>query len=89
MIIMTTVTDNPNLRYQVYGLDNKGNLSNLITRPIHSKEKCYKYFNECAQCAIVSIDEYGSIVEIIDKDLTPIKETNKKLKTIKHFISKR
>ena len=83
---METVTDNTNLRYQVYGLDNKGNLSKPITRPIHTKKRCYRYFNECAQCAIVSIDEHGSIVEIIEKDLTPINETNKKPKTIKRKI---
>ena len=86
---MTTITDNTKLRYQVYGLDNKGNLSYLITRPIHTKERCYRYFNDCVQCAIVSINEYGSIVEIIDKDLTPIKETNKKPKVIKHFSFRR
>lgn len=77
-------TDN-NLRYQVYGLDDKGNLSNPVTRPIHTKQRCYSYFNECVQCAIVSIDECGSIVEVIDKNLTPIKETNKKHKIIKRF----
>lgn len=86
---MTKITDNTNLRYQVYGLDNKGNLSNPITIPIHTKERCYRYFNDCVQCAIVSIDEHGSIVEIIDKDLTPIKETNKKLKFIKRFNFRR
>lgn len=58
-------------RYQVYGLDNKGNLSSPITRPISTKERCYKYFNECVQCALVSINEHGSIIEIIDKNLTP------------------
>ena len=86
---MATITDNTNLRYQVYGLDDKGNLSKPITIPIHTKKRCYRYFNECAQCAIVSIDEYGSIVEIIDKDFTPIKEANKKPKIIKRFNSRR
>ena len=37
-ITMATITDNTNLRYQVYGLDNKGNLSYSITRPIYTKE---------------------------------------------------
>lgn len=83
---MATITDNTNLRYQVYGLDNKGNLSNPITRPIHTKERCYRYFNDCAQCAIVSIDEYGSIVEIIKKNAEPIKANNNKPKTIKRKI---
>ena len=86
---METITDDINLRYQVYGLDNKGNLSKPITRPIQTKKRCYRYFTECAQCAIVSIDENGSIVEIIEKDLTPIKETNKKPKIIKRFSFKR
>lgn len=83
---METITDDINLRYQVYGLDNKGNLSNSITRPIHSKEKCYSYFNECKQCAIVSIDENGSIVEIIEKNIESIKNNNNKPKTIKRKI---
>ena len=69
--------DNTNLRYQVYGLDNKGNLSSPITRPIFTKERCYKYSNECVQCALVSIDEHVFIVKIIDRNLTPIKGINK------------
>lgn len=80
---MIAIENNTNLRYQVYGLDNKGNLSNPITRPIATKERGYDYFNECVQCALVSIDEHGSIVEIIDRNLTPIKELNNKPKTIK------
>ena len=83
---MATIKDNTNLRYQVYGLDNKGNLSYSITRPIHTKERCYRYFNDCAQCAIVSIDEYGYIVEIIEKNTEPIKVNNSKPKTIKRNI---
>ena len=61
-------------RYQVYDLDNKWNLSSPITRPLSSKERCYKYFNECVQCAIISINECGSIIEIIDKNLTSKEE---------------
>lgn len=75
-----------NLRYQVYGLDNKGNLTNPITRPISTKERGYNYFNECVQCALVSIDEHGSIVEIIEKNTSPIKTNNNKPKTIKRKI---
>ena len=83
---MKVYKDDIKLRYQVYSLDNKGNLSKPITIPFLTKEICYSYFNECVQCAIVSIDEYGSIVEIIDKDLTPIKEVNKKPKIIKRNL---
>jgi hypothetical protein len=54
-----------------------------------TRERVNKYFSDCCQCALVSIDEYGSIVEIIDKDLTPIKEANKKPKIIKRFNSRR
>ena len=86
---METVTDNTNLRYQIYSLKRNGNLDKPITIPIHTKKRCYRYFNECAQCAILSIDECGSIVEIIEKDLTPINETNKKPKTIKRFNFRR
>ena len=64
---MATIENNTNLRYQVYGLDNKGDLSRPFTRPILTKERANKYFNENIQCALVSIDEHGSIVEIIDK----------------------
>lgn len=83
---MATIENDTNLRYQVYGLDNKGNLSNPITRPILRRERANKYFSENLQCALVSIDEYGSIVEIIDKNLTPIKETNNKPKIIKRKL---
>jgi len=71
------MAENTNLRYQVYGLDNKGNLSSPITKPIITKERCYKYFNECVQCAIVSINEHGSIIEVIDKNLTPKEKCNR------------
>lgn len=69
--------DNTNIRYQVYGLDDKGNLSFPITKPILTKERCYKYFNECVWCAIVSINEHGSIIEIIDRNTTPTEVVNK------------
>ena len=75
-----------NLRYQIYSLKVNGELDKPITRPILTRERANRYFNECVQCAIVSIDEYGSIIEIIDKNLTPIKEINKKPKTIKRKL---
>ena len=74
-----------NLRYQVYSIKN-GNLDKSITRPILTIERANRYFNECVQCALVSIDKYGSIIEIIDKNLTLIKEINKKPKTIKRNL---
>lgn len=74
-----------NLRYQVYSLKN-GKLDKSITRPILTRERANRYFNECVQCALVSIDKYGSIIEIIDKNLTLIKEINKKPKTIKRNL---
>ena len=83
--IMTTINDNINLRYQIYSLKVDGELDKPVTRPILTRERANKYFSDCVQCAIVSIDEHGSIVEIIDKNLTPIKETNKKPKIIKCF----
>jgi hypothetical protein len=80
---------NNNLRYQIYSIKINGDLDKPVTIPILTIERANKYFSDCCQCALVSIDEYGSIVEIIDKDLTPIKETNKKPKIIKRFNSKR
>lgn len=74
-----------NLRYQLYGLKTDGSLGKSITIPIYTKERAYRYYRDCVQCALVSINEFGTIVEVIDKNLTPIKETNKKPKTIKRF----
>ena len=75
-----------NLRYQIYSLTTKGELDKPITRPILTRRRANRYFSDCVQCAIVSIDEYGSIVKIIDKNLTPIKVINKKPKTIKRNL---
>lgn len=72
-----------NLRYQVYGLNGDKSLGKPITRPLLSKERAYKYYRECVQCALVSIDEYGSIVDIIDKNTELIKHKNEKPKCIK------
>ena len=82
---MTIIKSHTDLRYQIYSLKRNGNLDKPITMPILTRERANKYFNECVQCAIVSIDEYGSIVEIIKKNTTPIK-TNNKPKTIKRKI---
>lgn len=80
---MATKEEIGNLRYQIYSLTTKGELDKPITRPILTREKANKYFSDCAQCAIVSINEYGSIVELIDKNKTLINEKNIKPKVIK------
>lgn len=74
------------LRYQIYSLKRNGNLDKPITIPILTRERANKYFYECVQCAIISIDEHGSIVEIIEKNTTPIKNNNSEPKTIKRKI---
>jgi len=83
---MTTIKSHINLRYQIYSLKRNGNLDKPITMPILTRERANKYFSECVQCAIVSIDEHGSIVEIIEKNTNPIKNNNSKPKTIKRKI---
>jgi hypothetical protein len=75
---MAKINEIGNLRYQVYSLTSNGELDKPITRPILTKERAHKYFSDCVQCAIVSIDEYGSIVEILEKNTTPLKIINKK-----------
>ena len=86
---MATINEIDNLRYQIYSLTSNGELDKPITRPILTKERANKYFSDCVQCAIVSIDEHGSIVEIIEKNTEPIKtNNNNKPKTIKRKISK-
>ena len=75
-----------NLRYQVYSLKRNGDLDKPITIPILTRERANKYFSDCVQCAIVSIDEHGSIIEIIDKNTEPIKTNNNKPKIIKRKI---
>ena len=83
---MAQIKSCTDLRYQIYALKRNGNLDMPITTPILTRERANKYFNECVQCAIVSIDEYGSIVEIIEKNTNPIKNNNNKPKTIKRKI---
>jgi hypothetical protein len=80
---MATIKSYTDLRYQVYSLKRNGDLDKPITIPILTRERANKYFSDCVQCAIVSIDEHGSIVEIIEKNTEPIKTNNSKPKTIK------
>lgn len=83
---MATIKSYTGLRYQVYSLKGNGDLDKPITMPILARERANKYFSDCVQCAIVSIDEHGSIVEIIEKNTEPIKTNNNKPKTIKRKI---
>jgi len=83
---METIKSYTDLRYQVYSLKRNGDLDKPVTIPILTRERANKYFSDCAQCAIVSIDEHGSIVEIIEKNTEPIKTNNNKPKTIKRKI---
>jgi len=82
---MAAINDSGDLRYQIYSLKVNDELDKPITRPILTRERANKYFSDCVQCAIVSIDEQGSIVEIIEKNTEPIKANNKP-KTIKRKI---
>jgi hypothetical protein len=77
---MVTINEIDNLRYQIYSLTTNGELDKPITKPILTRERANKYFSDCIQCAIVSIDEYGSIVEILEKNTTPLKIINKRPK---------
>lgn len=84
---MTTIKSYTDLRYQVYSLKRNGDLDRPITIPMLTKEVSNKYFSECIQCALVSIDEHGSIVEIIEKNTELIKSNNNnKPKTVKRKI---
>ena len=75
-----------NLRYQVYGLKTDNSLDKPITIPIDTKERAYKYYTDCVQCALVTINENGVIVDIIEKNTNPINNKNKKPKTIRRNL---
>ena len=77
---MATINKVDNLRYQVYALTKDGELDKPLTEPLLTREEANKYFSDCTQCAIVSIDECGSIVEILEKDTTPLTLINKRPK---------
>lgn len=81
---MATKEEIGNLRYQIYSLTSNGELDKPVTEPILTRERANKYFSDCGQCAIVSIDEYGTIVEILEKDTTPLTLINKRPKIKKH-----
>lgn len=69
-----------NLRYQVYSLTKDGKLEEPLTEPLLTRERVNKYFSDCTQCALVSIDENGTIVEVLEKDTTPLTIINKRPK---------
>lgn len=75
----TTMIQKP-LRYQVYGLDNNDKLDKPITIPMDRKETAIKYFNDCIQCALVSINEHGTIIEILAEKKAPIYDKKSKTK---------
>lgn len=81
---MTTINKIDSLRYQVYALTKDGELKEPLTEPLLTREIANKYFTDCTQCALVSIDEYGSIVDILEKNTTPLKIINKIPKIKKH-----
>ncbi len=72
-----------NLRYQVYELDPKGNLGKPLTIPILTRERALTYYEECFHCALVSIDENGAVVEVLEKNLEPKDTKDNKPRTIK------
>ena len=69
---MTTINKIDSLRYQVYALTKDGELKEPLTEPLLTREIANKYFTDCTQCALVSIDKNGTIVEVLDKDETVI-----------------
>ena len=71
------------LRYQVYSLKRNGDLDKHITIPISTMERAKRYFDDCRQCALVSIDKHGAIVEIIEKNTTSMNNKNNKPKTLR------
>lgn len=77
---MATINKVDNLRYQIYSLTSNGELDKPITEPLLTRDRANKYFSDCAHCALVSIDECGSIVEILEKDTTPLTIINKRPK---------
>ncbi len=73
-------------RYQVYGLDD-GKLNKPITVPMDLLETAVKYFNDCIQCALVSINEHGTIIEVLIEKKAPIYDKKNKTKTIKRRMT--
>lgn len=77
---MATINEINNLCYQIYSLTSNGELDKPITKLILTRERARKYFTDCVQCAIVSINECGSVVEILEKDITSLTIKNKRPK---------
>lgn len=77
------------IRYQVYALKSNGKLDKPITTPIATKRTAMKYYTDCAQCALVAINEHGTIVEILLENETPIHSKNCKTATVKRRGNKK
>lgn len=77
------------IRYQVYALKSNGKLDKPITTPIATKRTAMKYYTDCAQCALVTINEHGTIVEILLKNKTPIYRKKCKTEIVKRQKNKK
>lgn len=53
-----------------------------LTMPFESKDIALSYYNECVGCALVMINECGSIVEILEKNLDSASNHKKKEKYV-------
>lgn len=71
------------IRYQIYGIDDNGKLDKPITTPINAKRTAMKYYTDCIQCALVAINEHGTVVEILAEKKKQIYDKKQKTKTIK------
>lgn len=70
------------IRYQVYSLKDDGSVNKPITIPFERKNIALLYYDECVRCALVMINRYGSIVEILEKNLNFLCGHKKKEKYI-------
>lgn len=52
-------------RFLLYAVDSKGNLLKAITTAMHGRRLAEKYYSDCENVALVSIDENGAIIEIL------------------------
>lgn len=71
-----------NFRYQVYSLKDDGSVNKPLTIPFERKDIALSYYNECVSCALVMINQCGSIVEILEKNLDFMCSHKKKEKYI-------
>lgn len=69
-------------RYQVYSLKDDGSVNKPLTTPFERKNIALSYYNECVRCALVRINQYGSIVEILEKNPDSASDNKKKEKYV-------